>query len=168
MSLRCARFFHHIIRVAAFAVAFLCSAAPSGAQRGPFAGLAGNWSGSGFILVAGGGREPLRCRATYAIGGDGTRLHQNLRCASDSYRFDVDGDVVSEGGVLSGTWSETSRNVSGKVSGRVNGGQIQAQIEGPGFSAGMAINTRGSRQSVTIQSPGYQIAQVSIDLTKSR
>jgi hypothetical protein len=168
MSLRFAGSFHHAIGVAALAVAFLYFPAPSGAQRGPFAGLAGNWSGSGFIMVANGGRERLRCRATYAVGGDGTRLQQNLRCASDSYRFDVNGDVVSEGGVLTGTWSEANRNVSGNVSGRVSGGQIQARIEGPGFSAGMTINTRGSRQSVTISSPGHEITQVSIDLTKSR
>jgi hypothetical protein len=130
--------------------------------------LAGTWSGSGFIMTANGGRERLRCRATYAVGGDGMRLQQNLRCASDSYRFDVNGDVVSEGGALTGTWSETNRSLSGNVSGRVNGGQIQARIEGPGFSAGMAISTRGSRQSVTIQSPGHEVTQVSIDLAKSR
>ena len=72
------------------------------------------------------------------------------------------------GRALTGTWSETSRNVSGRVSGRVNSGQVQARIEGPGFSAGMTINTRGNRQSVTISSPGHEITQVSIDLTKSR
>jgi hypothetical protein len=50
----------------------------------------------------------------------------------------------------------------------VNGGQIQAQIEGPGFTASMAINTRGNRQSVSIQSPGHEVTQVSIEMTKSR
>lgn len=166
MSLRTAQSFHHSVAVAAFAAAFLCSAAPSGAQRGPFAGLSGTWSGSGSITLANGGRERPRCRAIYAVGEDGTRLQQNLRCASDRYRFD--GDVVSEAGALTGTWSETSRHVSGKVSGRVNSGQIQARIDGPGFSAGMTINTRGNRQSVTISSPGHEITQVSIDLTESR
>jgi hypothetical protein len=32
----------------------------------------------------------------------------------------------------------------------------------------MAINTRGNRQSVSIQSPGHEVTQVPIEMTKSR
>lgn len=168
MASRCARSTRHVIGAGVFAAALVYSAVPGGAQSGPFVSLAGSWSGGGSLTLQDGARERLRCHATYAVSEGGTRLQQNLRCASDSYRFDVNANVVSEGGALTGTWSETSRNTSGSVAGRVNGGQIQAQIEGPGFTASMAINTRGNRQSVSIQSPGHEVTQVSIEMTKSR
>jgi hypothetical protein len=156
------------LRTAIFAAALFHSPAPSRAQQGPFAGLSGGWSGGGFIRLASGQRERLRCRASYNVGENGTRLQQNLRCASDSYRFDVNSNIVSEGGALSGSWTETSRNVSGSVSGRVNGGQIQARIDGAGFSANLVVITRGDRQSVTIQSPGHEVTEVSATLTRAR
>jgi hypothetical protein len=98
---------------------------------------------------------------------NGTRLDQNLRCASDSYRFDVNSNIVSEAGRLSGSWTETSRNASGSVSGRVNGSQIQARIDGAGFSANLSLNTRGDRQSVTIESPGHEVTEVAVALTRT-
>ena len=152
----------------AIVVALLHSSVPSHAQQGPFAGLIGSWSGAGFIKLASGQRERLRCRANYNVGENGTRLQQSLRCASDSYRFDVNSNIVSEGGALTGSWSETSRNVSGSVTGRVNGGQIQARIDGAGFSANLVVNTRGDRQFVTIQSPGHEVTEVSVTLTRTR
>jgi hypothetical protein len=91
-----------------------------------------------------------------------------LRCASDSYRFDVDSNVVSEGGALHGTWTETNRNASGSVSGRVSGGEIQARIDGAGFSARLTLNTRGDRQSVVIESPSHDITEVSVALARTR
>jgi hypothetical protein len=156
------------MRLAIFVVALLHFSVPSHAQQGPFAGLSGSWSGGGFIKLPSGQRERLRCRANYNVGENGTRLSQNLRCASDSYRFDVNSNIVSEGGTLSGSWTETSRNASGSVSGRVNGGQIQARIDGAGFSAQLTLATRGDRQSVTIASPGHDITEVSVALTRTR
>jgi hypothetical protein len=102
------------------------------------------------------------------VGENGTRLEQSLRCASDSYRFDVNSNIVSEGGTLSGSWTETSRNASGGVSGRMSGGQIQARIDGAGFSASLTVNTRGDRQSVTIESPGHEVTEVSVALTRTK
>jgi hypothetical protein len=155
------------LRAALFVVAFLHSPVPGHAQQGPFAGLSGAWSGGGYLTLASGQRERLRCRANYHVDENGTRLQQSLRCASDSYRFDVNSNIASESGALSGSWSETSRNVSGSVSGRVNGSQIQARIDGVGFSANLVVNTRGGRQSVAIQSPGHEVTEVSVTLTKT-
>ena len=155
------------IRATIFVVA-LVHAPPSHAQQGPFAGLSGAWSGGGFLKSANGQRERLRCRANYNVSESGTRLQQSLRCASDSYRFDVNANIVSEGGTLSGSWTETSRNVSGSVSGRVSGGQIQARIDGAGFSANLSLNTRGDRQSVTIEAPGHEVSEVSVTLSRTR
>ena len=162
------RTFPRTMRLAIFVVALLHSSVPSHAQQGPFAGLIGSWSGAGFIKLANGQRERLRCRANYNVGENGTRLQQSLRCASDSYRFDVNSNIVSEGGALTGSWSETSRNVSGSVSGRVSGNQILARIEGAGFSANLVLNTRGDRQTVLIQSPGHEVTEVSVTLARTR
>ena len=68
------------LRAAIFAAALLHSPAPSHAQHGPFAGLSGSWSGGGFIRLASGQRERLRCRAKYQVAENGTRLQQSLRC----------------------------------------------------------------------------------------
>jgi hypothetical protein len=159
--------FDATLRAAILGTALL-HAAPSHAQQGPFAGLSGAWSGGGFLKSVSGQRERLRCRANYNASENGTRLQQSLRCASDSYRFDVNANIVSEDGTLSGSWTETSRNVSGSVSGRVSGGQIQARIDGAGFSASLAVSTRGDRQSVTIEAPGHEVTEVSIALTRAR
>jgi len=110
---------------------------------GTFAGLIGSWSGADFIKLTNGQRERLRCRANYNVGENGTRLVQSLRCASDSCRFDVNSNIVSEGGTLSGSWTETCRNASGSVSGRVSGGQIQARIDGARIFS--AINLKYAR-----------------------
>jgi hypothetical protein len=167
MSWGSSRTYSAALRAAIFAAALLDFPASSHAGQGPFASLSGSWSGGGSVRLANGQRERLRCRANYQVSENGTRLQQSLRCASDSYRFDVNANIVSEGGALTGTWSETSRNASGGVSGRVNGSRIQARIDGAGFSANLVLNTRGDRQAVTIDSPGHEVTQVSATFTRA-
>jgi hypothetical protein len=121
------------------------------AQSGPFAGLAGNWSGGGTVTLDDGSTERIRCRATYAVGSNGTGLNQSLLCASDSYKFELRSNVVAEGGSLSGTWSETTRNVSGNLEGRAAPGNFQVIASAPGFTANITLTTRGNRQSVVIR-----------------
>jgi hypothetical protein len=89
------------------------------AAADPFAGLAGSWSGGGTLTASDGTRERIRCRATYEVTEAGVGLQQRLRCASDSYRFEVESDVrYNEGaGLISGTWRETTRDVGGRASG---------------------------------------------------
>ena len=71
-------------------------ASPGYAQSGPFSGMAGSWSGSGTITTSA-GSERLRCRVRYVVTSGGATLQQDLRCASDSYRFDVRSDVTYRG-----------------------------------------------------------------------
>jgi hypothetical protein len=151
--------------LAAIGAALALPLAPSRAEPPAFAGFSGSWSGSGTISLADGSRERLRCRATYRVAGAENRLEQSLRCASDSYRFDLSSDVTSEGGRLSGTWSESSRNINGNLSGRVNGGHVAAAVDAPGFTANLNLNTQGNRQSVSITSEG-DIRNVSIALVR--
>jgi hypothetical protein len=135
----------------------------------PFASYAGSWSGSGTVALSNGTTERLRCQATYAVASAGTNLRQNLRCASDSYTFELRTDINAEGGGrVGGVWSEGTRNMQGSISGRVSAGRIDAVAEGPGFSAGIAMAPQGARQAVSIRSQGTELSQVSVTMTRAR
>jgi hypothetical protein len=133
---------------------------------GPFAGMAGNWSGTGAITLASGSHERIRCRAVYEAPG-GKTLALRLRCASDSYNFDLVSNLTHQGDAISGTWSEVSRNVSGSVSGRAAGGTIQAVVTSAVFSANLTMTTRGTKQSVSIRSQGTEFSEAAITLNKT-
>ncbi|MGN6411048.1 MAG: hypothetical protein ACTHK9_06250 [Nitrobacter sp.] len=152
--------------IAAGVVAGLAlSASASLAQTSPFAGFAGNWSGKGTVTLTDGSKENIRCRASYRVNVTGTALKQSLRCASDSYQFDLSSDVVSDGDRLTGNWSEASRNLFGSVRGRASGGEIEVFVEAAGFAANLSLRTRGNKQSVSITSKG-EIRNVSITMTR--
>jgi hypothetical protein len=141
-------------------------ASPSHAQSGPFAGMAGVWSGSGTVTLDDGSSERIRCRASYAVGAGGSGLNQTLTCASDSYKFDLRSNVVAEGGALSGSWSETSRNISGSIEGRGGNGNIRVVASAPGFNADITLTTHGNKQSVVIRAES-QFKAANISLTRS-
>jgi hypothetical protein len=148
-------------------VAGVTMAAPTGhAETGPFSGLEGPWSGGGTVQVGEGATERIRCRATYVVASDGNNLHQALRCASDSYRFDLNSNVISRGGNLTGTWSESSRNINGGVEGQASNGQFTALVTANGFSATLSMATRGSKQTIVINSQNAQLRAVQIALTR--
>jgi hypothetical protein len=87
--------------VAAGVFATLLFSGPAAhAGSGPFAEMAGVWSGTGTISLDNGASERIRCRATYAVSGDGSGLNQNLVCASDSYKFELKSDVLATNGSL--------------------------------------------------------------------
>ena len=159
---------HHTVPLAVAVLISLSALQGHAAPAGPFAGMAGSWSGGGSITMANGGQEQLRCRANYQVGGGGSQMQLSLRCASDGYNFNLVGDVESDGHAVSGSWSETTRNASGTVSGRVNGDRIQVVARGDSFSASLSLVTRGNRQSVTIQPQGTEISAVSVALAKGQ
>lgn len=157
--------FRRMLGSAALAVSMLLLASPGQAQTGPFAHLAGAWTGSGQILVADGNSERIRCRATYKVEDAGT-LNQVLRCASDSYRFDLTTNVTASGNTVSGIWTETSRNVNGTLGGRISGGEINALVEANGFAASFTMQTRGNKQVIAIRSKNTDLRGVDITLTR--
>jgi hypothetical protein len=134
----------------AAAAFFVASTSVSYAQ-GVFTGLAGNWSGGGTVTLDDGSTERIRCRATYAVGAGGNGLNQSLTCASDSYRFILASNVISEGGALFGTWSESSRGVAGTLQGRASPGNFQVLASTAGFNANISLRTTGNKQSVVIR-----------------
>ncbi len=132
----------------------------------PFAGMSGVWSGKGTISLEGGAREAIRCRATYSVRGDGNGLQQTLRCASDSYRIELTSNVIANGGRLSGTWSESTRNVSGDLEGTTSGGRFHVVVSAGTFSADLVLTTRGNSQSVVIRSAGGEFKGANITLSR--
>lgn len=159
-----------ILKVTAFVVSVLsCATAAQSQESKPFAGMSGNWSGGGTIAVSGGVKERIRCRAHYDVGGGGTNVQFRLRCASDSYKFDLQGDVSYHGGGVSGNWSEMTNGLSGRVAGGVKGsGQIDVRVESSAFSALMTVRTRGDRQSISIKAAGREMSESNIALHRGR
>ena len=160
--------FRQAIMSAGFGAALMLSvsASPAQAQSGPFAGFDGSWSGNGTVTLSDGSTERIRCRADYKVDGSGTALKQNLRCASDSYKFDLSSNVRSEGDRIVGTWGEASRNIYGNLQGTAGGGQIDVFVEAAGFAANLTLRTTGNRQTVQISSKG-DIRGVNITMVKS-
>jgi hypothetical protein len=148
------------------ALALGANAAPA-APVSPFASLAGSWSGGGTLATADGQQERLRCRASYDVAGSGSEVRLSLRCASQSYNFDLSGDAAYRGGAISGSWSESSRNASGTISGHASGDRIEAAARGDNFSANLSLTTQGNRQTVSIRPQGANVTAVSLALSRS-
>jgi hypothetical protein len=151
--------------VLAAALAFTGTAQAQGS--GPFSGLAGSWAGGGSVAIGNGANERMRCLADYHVGDTGTTVTLQLRCASDSYKFELQGNVRYQNGEVRGDWSETTRGASGQVSGRVQGNQIDTRVDGPTFSALLSLTTRGSKQSISIKGPaGSEMSEANITLNR--
>src|SRR5579872_5849446 len=154
------------IKAGAVVAALVLSTSAGHAQASPFAGFDGAWSGNGTVSLSDGSSERLRCRAQYTVDSTGFGLKQTLRCASDSYKFDLTSDVKSEGNRVSGQWNEASRNIFGSLQGTAGGGRIDVMVEAPGFTASLTLRTSGNKQTVQISSKG-DIRGVSINMVKS-
>jgi hypothetical protein len=153
-----------MLAVATLLVASMWGSA-SHAQSGPFAGMAGNWSGAGTVTLDDGSTERIRCRATYAVGAGGNGLQQTLTCASDSYKFSLSTNITAQGAAISGTWSESTRNINGNLEGRSGGGNFQVVATAPGFIANITLTTRGTKQTVVIK-PETQFKGATISMSR--
>jgi hypothetical protein len=159
------------LKLAAVAAVLLFAAMPDPARSAPdthpFSALTGSWLGTGTIKKSNGTSERIRCRSVYEPGS-GTQLQLRLRCASDSYNFDLTATVIYEDGQISGIWREAARNVNGSIQGvsTGNGRQIQAIVQTLAFTSNLTLNTRGEKQSILIVTPGSEVTEVTILLDK--
>jgi hypothetical protein len=163
---RTSELFAHARRLAFAAVAFFMTAfaaSTAHAQSGPFAGLAGTWSGGGTVTLDDGSSERIRCRATYRVAGP--NIDMTLTCASDAYKFALQASVVDQGGSVSGTWTETSRNIGGSLQGRGGGGNFQVVASTAAFNASISLRTAGNKQTVDM-SADSQFRKVHMSLSK--
>jgi hypothetical protein len=169
-----ARFFLELpancLKAALFASAILLVPAQGYTEPGsqaPFAGLSGPWSGAGTITMTNGATERIRCKGSYSVNASGKAVQQSLRCASDTYKLEIRSNIISEGGSLSGSWTEATRGMSGNVSGHASGAAISANVAGAGFTARIDVRTHGDKQSVTLRPQGdTEVSAVSISLHK--
>jgi hypothetical protein len=151
--------------VLAAAILFVPAQALAQGVAKPFEAMQGSWTGTGSITLGSGDKERIRCRANYTV--DGNQVRQDLRCASDSYKFEMQNDLTYSDGQVNGNWSETTRRASGRIYGRVSPGRIEAMAETSGFAATFVLTTRGDQQTVKIESKSPDISDVSISLRRS-
>jgi len=135
------------------------------AATGPFAALAGAWSGNGTITMSNGAKERIRCRANYNVADTGANVDLTLRCASDSFTFELQSNASYSNGAVTGTWSEKNLGVGGSIEGSGNGGSIKVRVSGP-ISAALVLNTVANQQSISIQAPGTELQNVAISLSR--
>ena len=153
------------VRTLVLTAGLATSASAAVAQSdGPFADFAGGWVGIGRITATDGTSERIRCKVHYYVAQQGRDLNQQLRCASDSYHFDVNSALLDDGsGRITGNWTETNRNAIGKVNGQVDGNGVRASVVGTGFTASLSVAQHGDKQTVRIVPTGADITSVSID-----
>jgi len=161
--------FGWVIKAVAVAGLLLVGVGGSDARSepGPFSALHGSWAGAGTIKKSNGSSERIRCRSAFETAGGGN-LSLRLRCASDSYNFDLTANLAYEGGAISGSWQEATRNVNGGISGRSasEGRQVQAVAQAVGITSNITLTTRGNHQSVQILTPGAEVPEISVSLEK--
>jgi len=150
--------------------AFFIPLLPTAAATGPFADFSGSWSGTGTVRTGGNAPERIRCNANYRPRGSSQHeIDLQLRCASDSYNFDLAGQFTADDrNEITGQWTERSRNTGGTAIGRANGERLDVHVESGGFAADLVMVTRNRRQSVTIDSQGGgQTVKASISLSRN-
>jgi hypothetical protein len=135
------------------------------AATSPFTAMAGSWSGSGVITMSSGTKERIRCRAQYGVDRSGSNLDLTLRCASDSFKFELQSNVAHNNGAVSGTWAELTRRVGGNIEGSARGNHISVRVSGV-LSAMLALSTNANQQQISIQAPGSEMSSVAISLTR--
>jgi hypothetical protein len=160
---------HIAIPVCALVGAIAMPSPPTFAADGPFAEFPGAWSGAGTLKPENGAAERIRCNANYRQGSAPNEINLQLRCASDSYNFDLSGEFTVDGqNQVNGRWTERTRSVGGTAIGNTSRERLQLHIESAGFAAELVMVTKNKRQSVTIDSHGAgQVVRASISLNRT-
>ena len=151
----------------AFAVALTALSGPAKANESPFGAMNGAWSGGGTITLASGAKEQIRCRATNAVDGSGANLQLTLRCASDSYKFELQSNVNHNAGAVSGTWAETTHRVGGTITGSASANRIAVRVEGT-IAAMLTVSTKADKQQISIEAPGSEMSAVAISMNRGK
>jgi hypothetical protein len=133
---------------------------------GPFERLSGEWAGKGSIELANGSREVLKCKAKYDGGAE--TLHIHIRCASDSYNFELSSNAKLADGAVTGDWSESPHGAFGSISGTAAGENIRVKAEAGSFTATLNLVTYSNSQTVVIKtaSPDAGIKGATINLKR--
>ncbi len=131
----------------------------------PFAQLAGSWHGGGQVKYNDGSNERLSCRGSYSQKSGGSELTLTIRCQSPSNKIDMKSDISSEGGRLSGHWSERNFGLEGDVDGSAGTNKFTVRISGQ-LQGSMTVSVSGSTHNVSISTGGPGFKSVSIAFSR--
>ena len=111
---------------------------PSEAEPG---GLAGSWSGGGWVSFASGSKEKARCHARYTGGGDTYTV--SATCATASGKASQTATVYKvSGGRYRGSFVNSQYNVRGSIRVVVHGKSQSVSLSGDGASAQLSLSRR--------------------------
>jgi hypothetical protein len=111
---------------------------PSEAEPG---GLAGSWSGGGWVSFASGSKEKARCHARYTGGGDTYTL--SATCATASGKASQTATVYKvSGSRYRGSFVNSQYNVRGSIRVVVHGKSQSVSLSGDGASAQLSLSRR--------------------------
>lgn len=151
----------------AMLIALLCMM-PETATAGSalFKRMAGIWTGGGHIDFSNGEGERIRCRARYTVESAGRLLEQHLRCASDSYNFNIGSVVDYHRGLLTGNWAETTHNIAGRISGTISRNHIHAHVQGAQFVASLSMSITGNSLRVILTPQAGDVREIEVALRR--
>ena len=129
------------------------------------ADLIGSWSGYGWIKLANGNRERLKCSVGYE-GRAGGQINETLRCNSASYRLNGTGWLVFDGASITGTWSERNFGVAGSLSGQAGGGGMALTLSSATFTADLTARVSRCTHSIDIAVSSSVISAISVSLSR--
>ena len=111
---------------------------PSEAEPG---GLAGSWSGGGWVSFASGSKEKARCHARYTGGGDTYTL--SATCATASGKASQTATVYKvSGSRYRGSFVNSQYNVRGSIRVVVHGRSQSISLSGDRASAQLNLSRR--------------------------
>jgi hypothetical protein len=117
------------------------------AAAGPFdpicaasAGLAGSWSGGGWVSFASGKKEKARCHAHYSRQSE-TSYSLNATCATASGKASQTATVHKVGAnSFSGSFHNSEYNISGNIYVVVHGNSQSVRLSGGGATASLSLS----------------------------
>jgi hypothetical protein len=112
---------------------------PSEAEPG--SGLAGSWSGGGWVSFASGSKERARCHARYTGGGSTYKV--TATCATSSGKASQTATVYKVGGSsYRGSFHNAEFNVRGTIRVVLKGKRQTVSLSGDGASASLSLTRR--------------------------
>ena len=111
---------------------------PSEAEPG---GLAGSWSGGGWVSFASGSKERARCHAHYSGGGGSYTV--SATCATASGKASQTATLYKvSGSSYKGSFVNSQYNVHGSIRVVVHGNSQSVSLSGDGASAQLNLSRR--------------------------
>jgi hypothetical protein len=111
---------------------------PSEAEPG---GLAGSWSGGGWVSFASGSKEKARCHARYTGGGGSYTV--SATCATASGKASQTATVYKvTGSRYRGSFFNSEYNVRGTIRVVLHGKSQSVSLSGDGASAQLSLSRR--------------------------